>query len=467
MKKINKVILPLFCVSASISLLVGLSTSKIKETRADDEPQATLIGQFINPTYYSETTMVVIPQSSVSFIQSTGRTVYTEWVPGGGIIPPGPGELHGGGVSEPQGGHFGMVLQYYYYATPLQPKVQDVWNVYNDVDSFTRVIYYLEKTATFYCEYNSITFSNTLVNNLVLGYIRGVNQNYIDYDGEIIVGLSNSNFISFVNSIQLGLLSFADYFASFLPSSVCNTTLYDSISSACLANNYSLLHDVIIDDSDPDDIIYERLEIDAIHMIYAMDGIFLNTGAQINTMPFSFVPAIAYRNVVSWAGDLQTFIYSHKDSNLSNYTSFEDVLNESGGCFPVEDLNADIDAFNIAYNVDLGGEETYVSDLIGMYYETIGNMRFSTFVDLVGSSTTYYNGNNVQKFELLIKEFANLDANNTDWSNDLLLRPTKFKYLVNSTDENLLGTMPSLSSRITFSSLMIDYCLNRAQDEEE
>ena len=135
--------------------------------------------------------------------------------------------------------------------------------------------------------------SNRSINELVLGYIRGINVNYTESGAlhyvkrwSMVAGTIDTAFIQYVSQYgNTGTdITFPAFFASFLQNaSNYNTSLYGNISSTCLNKNYILI-----------DPLSSGQGIDLIHMIASIDGIYSTTlagGTEIlnETLPLGWV----------------------------------------------------------------------------------------------------------------------------------------------------------------------------------
>lgn len=274
---------------------------------------------------------------------------------------------------------------------------------FNKLDN---IIYMIKKLEA-YAEPLSYA-SRMKLNNLVLGYIRGINNNYtgknerssttifdkstwgFDY-WQVIAGYIDCSFATKVQLQEYGEeISLSDFFGSYLNSKED----YNSFLNYSSSNNYILGTQKL---SDPLDS-YQN--IDLIHMIASIDGIYQDSNHNDTICKIMLGNAHFQRDLVSWLGDLQTLAQQMavKDvdvSKLKNY-SFEmghiDFNNFIGNQtdteitnFSSEDLLADIDAFNIT-NFFLNFNINSLSDSIIGYYTTVnkdgaekGN-RYSSFI---------------------------------------------------------------------------------------
>ncbi len=407
----------------------------------------------------STTTKVIIPGLYESYIENiTGRTVYNELVyvsgpgDGGGVpfIPP------TGGVVSPQDiGHY--EIQYYYYATPTEPKLNlHFYEMRNDTQSLIRGIRYLEDLAELY----GLTTKKD-INNAVLGYIRCMNSSYNATSNNdpwyIVAGDKNIGFINFVQSLNPGGLRISEYFASFVSSDRYNSNTYGSISSQYFNANYTLI-----------DPVSNEEKIDLIHMIASMDAIFDNSERQ-NTLVELFVQDEVLQNNASWAGDLQTEIRRLGAINGFDYTdldTFEDVMALPNTLFSAEDFYADVDAVNIATNVDLANSNYYVSDYVYTYYNSLtDNIRFSNFYDNLAVLSLSGSSVNSEKVAYSIYRAAKTTVNGGDFVLPNYLFPD-INTNVKKANYGLLyysnGDYPDLGLRYYVATLFLDYVVGLA-----
>lgn len=278
---------------------------------------------------------------------------------------------------------------------------------------------------------------NIKIKNCVLGYIRGINIDYINssvYDADytananygtdrwtLLCGSIDQDFIAYVKNADG--MKYANYFGSFVSASKYNEDYYGTIDSVYLESNYSI--------TDP---LGSGQTIDLIHMFAAMDGIYTNTGRNDLVCKVATGSTHFVKDIVSWLGDLQTLTNqlvkqgitindSNKYTTDMGHADFDELAGISEKKFPPSDLLADIDAYNMTkFFVDCSS--TSISDAMIAYYRcvnddssTTGN-RYFAFIytstlqadtGKIGTSSTL-----LGKFQNKVFGYMNLKYDNGD-----------------------------------------------------
>lgn len=217
----------------------------------------------------------------------------------------------------------------FYLATPEKGKISSVKKVYNDYESMV----YMTKQLVFWAnnEYHSDDVKNEDFTNDVLGYIRSFNTKYTTNKWSFVANPLNNRFISAVDNIVKEGLTFKDYYGTFAED--YNSSLHGAMSSNMKTKMV--------------DCLDSTKTIDLIHMYASMDFIYTQyvsyyTGHACNYM----------EDLATWGGDLQQEMDRQygKFGNFSTstyITDFSSILSTPGSKFPMDDLLADIDAYNM------------------------------------------------------------------------------------------------------------------------
>lgn len=336
----------------------------------------TIIGEFALTEDVSKDTKIYIKSSEISFVKSTGRTIYSESYSGPTFPIVDPDDLMGRfddiGIKEI--GNSGTTkYRYYYIASPNGfSKITDILTLDNTLDSFLIMLNYVQDLAIEY--YGSKSLHN--INNIVMGYIRSFNSNYLDYLWLTVAGKKSTGFKNFVSNkaYDRGLTPY-EYFGAFVSKSQ-----YDESGHYLRRDEYNFSNLFLIDP------LNNSNQIDLIHMIASLDGNYFYTG-HIDSLVLQLFDIFPERKVLfdlsSWAGDMQQAIYNlhntYGSSAYSRISSFADVLNGDYG-FDKKDLIADLDAYNIGanyldYSIIYDAISSYYSDLLSNQYN-----RYSGFV---------------------------------------------------------------------------------------
>lgn len=321
-----------------VLLFIGITGSTIDVKASDPfmlmDVDGGGIGVYVITEPVMQTIKVNISEDMVNAVEATGTTVTT--------------------ISTRHGFWpiYWYTYEYYYYDDQFVDEVVEQRVLSNDIDSLIFVIRELEEFAS---EYSSCAGDN--INNCVLGYVRGIHKGYV-YDSEhytssqwtVALGGLNEGFIDYVDSQDGTELEIAEFFSAFIPFGDYNLADYgmdDGYSYYTYDDNQ--FRNMDLDLIDP---INSNSYIDLIHMFASMDGIY-NDSEQYIYMP----------NMISWAGDLQTYASYLTEFNIdlglidseisswhmyTNYNEdFCDIINIDSCSFSEEDLLGDIDAMNI------------------------------------------------------------------------------------------------------------------------
>ncbi len=310
----------------------------------------------------------------------------------------------------------------YVYVTPNKTEN------YNTIDYLLFMIGKLEDYAVFYLMDNDESVTNETINNLVLGYIRGLNGEYVSgYGGtwDLVCGEVNQDFYSYVNDKESNYssqkLKTLEFFASYLQNSSSYTEPCGIAASDEILNKKYMLPDPL----------ESGQTIDLLHMFAAIDGIYSQTDECL--IVDSILIYGHQRDIVSWLGDLHQITEQLADSikdinkipsyNISlGHIDFNNYLNSYIGNsvvtkFPASDLLADIDAMNIT-KLFLDADNL-LSECVAAYYSKISNdsatncNRYYEFIysvtrELERPST----GNMLKDFQNEVFNSMNIDYNN-------------------------------------------------------
>lgn len=309
---------------------------------------------------------VYVNEEQVDFVESTGKTVYTQETRHYII-----------------GIYVYSTYKYYFYEDKYVDVVVEQKQLYNDIDTLIFMISELEDLADDYgCNDTK---------NCVLGYVRGINLMYYNYYGfddllpkwEILAGKVDLGFVNYVDSHDGVGVEFCEYFAQFLPfSDNDNDGHNDNYNSAYgyVSDYYKEKEFKLVDPLDS----YNSPGIDLTHMFASMDGIYENTG--FVTEVISLGNDDHQKDLASWLGDLHTFTKKLYDldvnidslsTNINVGSIYSNVnvdfcewVNVSNCSFPEDDMLADIDAMNIMkFFGDL--DENSISNSLSAYYNII------------------------------------------------------------------------------------------------
>lgn len=331
------------------SVIFSFKTTDYQKVSASNDLE--YIGKLYKVTHVDNLKKVYIPYSTINFINNAGRQVYSEG------------------------------SNYYYYADANNPILRSSKDLYNDYESLVYVIEYLEDEFYYYNP-------NCNVKNAVLSYIRGIDKRYFSSDTYfsntfvdiyyLICGNANVDNIiginyqhqpsyqyEFFDSYNHSGIKVTDYFASFIEiESKYNSEVYGSLTGDYLNKHLRLVN--------PRN---NASDIDLLHMFASLDGVFMGTGQSTGQFPFNIVSSNVYRYMISWMGDLQTSLLTIAKPGII-INSFNDVLYGGYGC-DYFDFNADMDAINMAFGVDLGISNKSISEIISEYYSLFNDASFS------------------------------------------------------------------------------------------
>lgn len=406
---------------------------------------------------------VYIDEDMVSFIESTGKTVYTQET-----------RYYILGI------YIYSTYKYYFYEDKFVDVVVEEMTLYNDVDSLIYMVSKLEDHANNYsgCDNNET--------NCVLGYIRSFNrfydESYTDWlpyvtlrEWDALAGTINQGFIDYVDAQDGYGIEFNEFFVQYVSSSDFNADRHTGIPSTYIDRNYKM--------ADP---FNSTGEIDVIHMFASMDGIYNQTGASLTFENND------QKDILSWAGDLQHLVrdvMGYLDNNptmdvsdLPIYTDlgggygnvsidFCDFIGLSSCRFPESDLLADIDAMNIATTF-IDNDLNPVSNSLSAYYNIISYddsyypNRYKMFQyesvlnELASMNTGTYD---TEKFRQEVYILLNVEKTGTNSYDDLydLLGMTRVQYgLLRGNVVPLGGDMPPLDIRVYVANLFIEYIID-------
>lgn len=448
-------------------LISSMTNSKeMKEAKADN---LTTIGVLYKVQHVSSTTKVYISLDDISLITGAGREVHSEL-----YIPP----LNGGGSEIENIGGDGLdhinppIVRYYYYADLYNPIIKSKKTMYNDYESLVYAIEYLEDEFSYHNP-------NANIKNAVLAYIRGINKNYytkiisipnvgigINYFN-IVCGSNNVAYIldlpnssstnpdlnySFIECYNVVGLKIREYFASFLlEDNTFDSSLYGTCSDIYLSKHLKLVNPST-----------NSADIDLIHLFASMDGIFKKTQEATNIAPFNIVSQNVYRYLVSWAGDLQDSAKKYFSNNNVPPANMNTIF-DGNYYFDIYDLYADLDATNMAFNVDLDEELRNISDIVDDYYSGFDSSfsREILFCQKIAYARYESNIFNFDDFKYVVYMMMNLNLDGTQFQDTILIESRIAYYFLYVDD--ILGFNPgmvTISNRLTMANLFCDYFFN-------
>ncbi len=419
------------------------------------------------------TVKVYIDEDMVSFIESTGATVYTIEVKHFlfGIIP------------------LPSTYKYYHYVHKYVDEIVTERTLYNDIDS---LIFILNELDNFAHEYSGCD-GNEL--NCVLGFVRSTSNEYANtsqaYGGKwgALAGSVNEDFIAYVDDHDGYALEISEYFSAFIPTN-SNDTLYDKalFNEALHGDAYSkyeFLNGLEYDNNglkqyklvDPFNV---NSYIDLIHLFASLDGIYNNTG---NSLTFG---NSHNRDIVSWGGDLQQMGDIMRNVNVDYLPTYYDIasgysninidfcsfVGYSNCGFSEDDLLADVDAMNIAITYLDNDVNDTVSVAFSSYYNLINyddsylpnryKMFLKTVIDTIELDN--HGVSDIEKFKQEV--YFNMDVlpdNNSYKNYYIILGSTYVGYgLLRGSAWPLAGELPDVELRGYLADLFIDYICNMA-----
>ncbi len=332
---------------------------------------------------------------------------------------------------------------YSYIAKPNGPKrITNIRRLYNDIDSLVFLVKEIENSIE---EYGSADIKNE-----TLAYIRTLSTKYT----------SNYQEVEFVNGFPITInlwqsfaggwdqtpfemldsnykhgMFYSDFFYSFLGYGDRNWSLH-GYNLAMLSNYHSQPFYLI-------DPLYSYNSIDLIHMFSSLDGVYSNTGAN------PLLATIGYwqKDIVSWAGDLQSSASNEAGQLLGNGATFENVFFDTSSACSSEDMIADIDAMNISkvYLDPNSNTRFHVSVWLCEYYKVNLNNyhnRFSIFLSSSTMDNQGFSGTINEIFENKVFLFMGVDK--YDESSDLTYnrntnKITQLKYKLINLNTSLIA----------------------------
>ncbi|MEA5061511.1 MAG: hypothetical protein VB015_03780 [Erysipelotrichaceae bacterium] len=369
---------------------------------------------------------------------------------------------------------------YSYIAKPNGPKkIINIRRLYNDLDSLLFITAEIENFVE--------SYGMRDVKNETLAYIRTISDSYLNdfHFGLDLWAIFAGSFDTILfdlidNNYQHGMY-FADYFYSFLSLSNRNFALHGY--KAGMVSNYHNEPFYLIDP------LYSCNSIDLVHMFASIDGIYSMTGANWLVLPLNNWQ----KDIVSWAGDLQTVASKTVISNdlsgeeriialaeakakddmfisiLAGGATFEQAFFERETSFSLEDMMADVDAMNVTkFYLDLSSYG--VSKCISEYYNYNMNNYHGRFVDFLWSSTRDnqgFSGSINEIFENKVYLFLGIDKN--DYSADFVLEndtnPTTIDEFIRKNQYGLIKEKFDVPTRRIIANIFIDYIYREIGNE--
>ena len=459
----NKILKPLILLkplksmgflSFLVSLLLFLFPNNLM--RVDAEIDADYIGTLYNVQHVSQTTKVYVIGPTLTMAINAGRTIYQELnTPLNSDNPEDYLFMDDGyylGTRE-----YNPPIRYYYFANYFEPVLTGERLMYNDYESVTYAIHYLESEAEY--------FNISDINNAVLSYIRCIDTNYkskmfLNWDYyEIVCGVCDSTFVNLEKQMDPGGMKINEFFAAFIQdrgtspaSAFYDATTYGVCDSSFLTMKKKMINPISL---------YSNHNIDLIHMFASLDGIFQDTGESTGNTPYNLLAKNTYRHLVSWAGDLQeSTLTCSQDEYLAPSLSI--ILASSHYGFSYDDYYADLDATNIAMNQSLNDIEA-LSSLFFQYYEDLLDEainRETEFVSKIASTCSNTALSTNAKFESMVREMLGVDFNGNNIVNPLVVPSHLVKYCILSTDNNVVLGLAGLEYRNNMVERLLDYVLD-------
>ena len=429
-----------------LGLFLGLGKKEFTITRAVADSDIKTIGIYYEAEHVEQRTRVTVTGEDIDIAVEAGRDLV---LVSGPIFPP-------GGPIRPNS-YGDTYVSGYYYATPEDGIIVARHEIKNDIASLTTILNILENEIDYFN--NSFDHDMTLEdkNNLLLGYIRSFNTSYKSSEDSssldpwtVTCGINEhlADFISFINGFNTGGISIREYFASFLSIGKYNTAMgnidfYNNSLTYLGEEVLNLYHTA------------DNANIDLIHLFASIDAISNNTGANdLSRNTFHFV--------ASWAGDLQSLcasISSWTAEDMANFDIIEDDF-EHNQPFSYADLYADIDAINIATNLNLSTLNSIALLLSNYYQSLVQNSRYTNFVYNIDSVYSSNHESPEENFKACVFELVDLKYHGSDLppgSDDGVgsNESYKFRYLY-STDPAV-----SFEYRVIVANQFVNYILER------
>jgi hypothetical protein len=447
----KKIVLMFCCLVASIVFHPSKVSAAINSLVMDD------MGTYTQTELVMERLTIYIPGDLVSFFASTGKAITTQ---------------------ETKHYFLGIYIystfKYFFIEDKYVERIIESRQLYNDIDTLIFMVSELEKEA----QESGVCGTNDSggIQNCVLSYIRSINISYYDNSAyglgswEVIAGGVNENFIDYISENDTTFYQFRKYFAQFLSPGVYNSQLHGTVPSLYTTRNYYLI-----------DPLNTSSYIDLIHMIASIDGIINYTGSSIiNSV---ILQNNSQKDIVSWAGDLQTFARELHEKNIDASTlpsvvfsgtstntnvDFCEYIGESSCTFSEEDLLADVDAFNIAKGF-LDDKLNPVSSALSAYYNRIESdndyhpNRYKMFLlTATEELSEYVFGTNIEeKFLNEVYHYLDLKKVNGVYSNkwDLIGLANQTYYLLLDSYNPWSSDMPSTNIRVFAAELFYNYVI--------
>lgn len=405
-----------------LGLFLVLGQKELTITRAIADTDTKTIGIYYEAEHVEERTRVTVNGEDIDIAMEAGRDVIlvsAPIIPPGGIIRPNSyGDTYAAGI---------------YYATPDDGIIVARHEIKNDIASLITILNILENEIDYFNNSLDLDMNPVAKNNLLLGYIRSFNVQYKSSDDSssldawtVTCGTNAylEEFITFINGFNTGGISIREYFASFLSISNYNPAMG---SIDFYNNNLTYLGEEVLN-------LYHTVNnanIDLIHLFASIDAISNNTGA--NDLAYALLSPNTFRFVASWAGDLQSLcasISSYSEEYMTNFDIVEDAFEHSAP-FSYSDLYADIDAINIATNLNLSTLNS-IALVVSNYYQSLTqNSRYSNFVYNIDSVYSSNFESVEENFKACVFELVDLKYKGNDvtpGSDDGVTSPESLKF---------------------------------------
>lgn len=283
-------------------------------------------------------------------------------------------------------GIFSKTIHHYYYmASPYIDEIVYTRKIDTSMDS---LVYMVERVEYYAAEYKLGHNTSRTVNDLALGYLRCINKEYLDasslFDGLQRMGykvLCNTYEQEFVDYVRIAEekkkkifsvnITISEYFGKYVNENSFNTEYGNRIS-----DNIKMIDPI------------EKKRIDVSHFFAVID-----TTRHINRE----APLMIGYNLASWLGDLHQATAARNVSDKKDLpVDFKtDVLDRGDSCFDMSDFMADVDGYNIGFNIldNAKNAELKVSESINSYYEILKQdyrNRYKIFIKSVAFYTVNY-----------------------------------------------------------------------------
>lgn len=352
-------------------------------------------------------------------------------------------------------------IHHYYYITNeyVNYKITSR-NLTKDIDSIIYMVKQLEYYADDFRTKNPNLKEES--SELVLTYLRSINKNYTAYSDEygmtkyafeFVCGSSyNHLFRDFVNENEYSkvsdnlpdtYLTIPGYFASFISINDINDMYKNNKNSIKTMDKKIKLYDPL----------GSGHQFDLIHLFCTIDGCnyYDRTIGSLRR---------ECGDMISWAGDLQT---ASTIIDISTINNFRTILNSIDYKFDWADFLADIDGYNIGYNLLKSKYNNLLSVALSGYYGRsqngallmTGKARYKLFINSIGVVNYNQKDSGMSEFKTRIGYAMNIDPYDFQMIEYESAKPYKILY-------EHYGK-PALETRVTLAKMFFDFVCIQAE----